>query len=568
MTNGFCFFFFFLNPTGCSIIVGSFILGFLIVAACSESGGMLPLKEKDQPIARALLDAGCCARCILRFCCVSLHSAYRQPHEDLMCELQSFVNAREIDTSKDSAGKEHRDIPPCKKIRLDSQQSSEKDGKDASSVTKNSDTTDSSICVVCLGMLQHFCDKAFAKKVFSEPACISLYEIDSLVLSVSLPAQLSVREVRNTRDKGMCLGKDDIIQVKEAYKWILHRLVSQELGVPALAKASLLISHQPGCLLFEVSVGFVHPESDGDCHFLTLFPGLSILPLLYCFNRKFPCPPKCPATRCTVQEIRCLHMPIFVAGRYNKFSRALPQTPWVIDGERRMESSVEELITAPLLSAFGADGFNFSSSGREDVDVRTLGNGRPFAVELLNPHKAQRTAEEVRRLQETINKSSDKIRVRDLQIVTREAVAHMKEGEEEKTKSYSALIWTHRAIQQSDIEFLNEIKELNVAQKTPLRVLHRRPLAIRQRVIHTMSAHYRDVHHFCLQLRTQAGTYIKEFVHGDFGRTRPNLCELMKTDTDILELDVESVDVDWPPAVAELESQEVLCSPSQDEHRD
>lgn len=34
-------------------------------------------------------------------------------------------------------------------------------------------------------------------------------------------------------------------------------------------------------------------------------------------------------------------------------------------------------------------------------------------------------------------------------------------------------------------------------------------------------------------------SYIKEFVHGDFGRTIPNLCQLLKTDTDILELDVE-----------------------------
>lgn len=34
-------------------------------------------------------------------------------------------------------------------------------------------------------------------------------------------------------------------------------------------------------------------------------------------------------------------------------------------------------------------------------------------------------------------------------------------------------------------------------------------------------------------------SYIKEFVHGDFGRTKPNLCDLLKTETDILELDVD-----------------------------
>ena len=38
---------------------------------------------------------------------------------------------------------------------------------------------------------------------------------------------------------------------------------------------------------------------------------------------------------------------------------------------------------------------------------------------------------------------------------------------------------------------------------------------------------------------TQRTSYIKEFVHGDFGRTKPNLCQLLKMDTDILELDVE-----------------------------
>uniref|UniRef100_A0A8C9R1H6 tRNA pseudouridine synthase Pus10 n=1 Tax=Scleropages formosus TaxID=113540 RepID=A0A8C9R1H6_SCLFO len=536
---------------------------------------MLPLKEKDRPIVRALLDAGCCARCILRFCCVSLQSAYRQNYEDLTCELQSFADTRETSISGDSAEKEQQDVPPCKKIRLDIEKGGDEDGKD---VKESAEKTESNICVVCLGVLQHFCDKDFAKKK---------YEFHSLVLSVSLPAQLSVREhsawllvkKEMSREKTMCLGKDDVIQVKEAYKWILHSLVSQELGVPALAKS-----------LFEVSVGFKHPETDGDSHLFSFsfhFPFnvffLSALKSVFTrmavvkalekiteesFRRKFSCPPKRPTTLCALQEIQCLHVPVFVAGRYNKFSRTLPQTPWVIDGERRMESSVEELITAPLLSAFQAEGFNFSSSGREDVDVRTLGNGRPFAVELLNPHKAQFSTEEVHQLQETINKSSSKIRVRDLQIVTREAVGHMKEGEEEKTKSYCALIWTQRPIEENDIEFLNDIKDLNIAQKTPLRVLHRRPLAVRQRVIHTMSAQYRDSHHFCLQLRTQAGTYIKEFVHGDFGRTRPNLCDLMKTETDILELDVESVDVDWPPVIPEPESQKGRSSLPEHQHKD
>jgi hypothetical protein len=33
--------------------------------------------------------------------------------------------------------------------------------------------------------------------------------------------------------------------------------------------------------------------------------------------------------------------------------------------------------------------------------------------------------------------------------------------------------------------------------------------------------------------------YIKEFVHGDFGRTVPNMCSLLDVECDILTLDVE-----------------------------
>lgn len=94
------------------------------------------------------------------------------------------------------------------------------------------------------------------------------------------------------------------------------------------------------------------------------------------FRKQFPCPPNSPKAVCTVLEIECAHGAVFVAGRYNKYSRNLPQTPWIIDGERKLESSVEELISDHLLTEFKAESFNFSSSGREDVDVRTLGNGK------------------------------------------------------------------------------------------------------------------------------------------------------------------------------------------------
>lgn len=38
-----------------------------------------------------------------------------------------------------------------------------------------------------------------------------------------------------------------------------------------------------------------------------------------------------------------------------------------------------------------------------------------------------------------------------------------------------------------------------------------------------------------------AGTYIKEFVHGDLGRTSPSIGSLLSSEADILQLDVTQV---------------------------
>uniref|UniRef100_A0ACB8G9P0 tRNA pseudouridine synthase Pus10 n=1 Tax=Sphaerodactylus townsendi TaxID=933632 RepID=A0ACB8G9P0_9SAUR len=452
--------------------------------------------------------------------------------QELLCELHTFLqnNTSESESFCETAQ------PPCKRIRFESiKEEAEEQTPNGSHQLTNAEmdgnATDEdlrpSVCTVCLGILQELCEMNFVKAVCQKISS-SEYQFSSFVFSVSFPPQLSVREgihiaradfvmLQKSQEKlwlnqgwhaswllvkeemgkqDHLLEKDDLIQLKEAYKWITHPLFLEELGVPADGKS-----------LFEVSVVFAHPETDEDCHFLMAV--VKALDLIddNDFHKNFQCPPSSPKTPCSAVDIQCTNSAVFVAGRYNKYSRTLPQTPWIIDGERKMESSVEELISEHLMATFKADSFNFSSSGREDVDVRTLGNGRPFAIELVNPRRVHLTAEEMKALQQTINNASDKVQVRDLQIVTREAIGHMKEGEEDKTKSYSALIWTEKEIKNEDIAVLDSMKELKLDQKTPLRVLHRRPLAVRVRVIHTIRSEYIDEHHFRLYLKTQAGTY-------------------------------------------------------------
>lgn len=52
-----------------------------------------------------------------------------------------------------------------------------------------------------------------------------------------------------------------------------------------------------------------------------------------------------------------------------------------------------------------------------------------------------------------------------------------------------------------------------------------------------------------LDIVTQAGTYVKELVHGEFGRTEPSITSLIGTEIDIAALDVMGIDLDFPKSL-------------------
>ncbi|KAK6620519.1 hypothetical protein RUM43_010810 [Polyplax serrata] len=284
------------------------------------------------------------------------------------------------------------------------------------------------------------------------------------------------------------------------------------------------------------------------------------------FHDNYPVPPEVPKHFVKFSSVECVHDSIFIAGRYNKISRNLSQTPWMINGERRMETSVEEIIETPISKAILNSGIKFASSGREDVDVRTLGKGRPFVVDISNPRRTKLDRKAIKEIENQINSSSEDVFVRDLQVVQKEDLIHIKTGEESKTKTYTCfcLIKVKHESEKEELKTklleLGNIKDLVIQQKTPIRVLHRRPLAIRPRTIYWMEAKFHEVRDgnffFKLSLKVGAGTYIKEFVHGDFGRTTPSLTEILGKETDILALDVEEVALMWPPSMSDCSDKE------------
>ena len=129
----------------------------------------------------------------------------------------------------------------------------------------------------------------------------------------------------------------------------------------------------------------------------------------------------------------------------------------------------------------------------------------------------------------------------------RASITALKEGEDQKKKTYNALCTLPKNQKIEEVKAkLEGIKDLQLAQQTPIRVLHRRPDANRSRTVYFMEVKplqrlfdQDNQKLFLLKLATQAGTYVKEFVHGDFGRTEPNLTQILGCDVDILALDVE-----------------------------
>jgi len=208
--------------------------------------------------------------------------------------------------------------------------------------------------------------------------------------------------------------------------------------------------------------------------------------------------------------------PIYVYGRYRKLVRGIPQTP--LPG---FEESVASIICSPFSRAFGGKCI-FKGAGREDVDVRTLGSGRPFVVEVKRPRRRKVSLQEIA---EEVN-AGGKVEVLGLRFLS------PKEAEEVLTenhrKEYLALVRVEGGVTPAEAdEVAKKLTGMEVHQRTPWRVRRVRSDRVRIRKVCRAEVRWIDEEHFELRLLTEGGLYIKELISGDRGRTRPSVSELL-----------------------------------------
>ena len=239
---------------------------------------------------------------------------------------------------------------------------------------------------------------------------------------------------------------------------------------------------------------------------------------------------------------------LYLRGRYRKLDRSIPQTRWPCrrcggrgcvhcDGTgRTYPTSVEELVAAPFLAATRAEGTRFHGMGREDIDARMLGRGRPFVLELLKPRL--RSIDLARLARSLGPDAAGRVEVIDVGPAEAADVVRIKEATPEKS---------YRVGVAGDVP-LGKVKQAlslavgrTIAQRTPARVAHRRSDRVRTRRIVGARVVDEAEGRFTVELRTEAGTYVKEWVEGDEGRTEPSLASLVGVPLRVEFLDVLEV---------------------------
>ena len=243
--------------------------------------------------------------------------------------------------------------------------------------------------------------------------------------------------------------------------------------------------------------------------------------------------------------------PLFVVGRYRKLVRDIPQSKWFCSncrgrgcqecgGTGKLYSeSVEELVSKPLIDATGGEKTAFHASGREDIDARMLGTGRPFVVEISKPKKRNI---DLAKLLEAINSSGrGKIRVSRLRFASRDLVRRLKKAESAQ-KEYRALVEFERDLSEAGMKtIVTALNGVLIKQQTPLRVVHRRADLTREKYIYKVKVKKVAPKRAELIIHCQGGLYVKELVSGDQERTVPSVSGLLGMGAKILELDVLKV---------------------------
>lgn len=248
---------------------------------------------------------------------------------------------------------------------------------------------------------------------------------------------------------------------------------------------------------------------------------------------------------------------LWLESRYRKLRRGLPQTVFFCPdckGDRRRRGncercggfgkltreSVQELIARRLLPAMQAKAGRFHGAGREDIDVLMLGRGRPFVFEVVGARKPDIDLEQLRL--EIEQRAEGAIELQPFVAVPRQRLVYWKQEHFEKIYRAEVAVDAAPAAIERALQFAGV-----VVQRTPQRVSHRRADLDRERRLRVLALTPREPGVLELRVQCEHGTYVKEWISGDEGRTTPSLASLLGVACRCAVLDVEEILTDDVP---------------------
>ena len=245
--------------------------------------------------------------------------------------------------------------------------------------------------------------------------------------------------------------------------------------------------------------------------------------------------------------------PIFLYGRYTKLDRTIPQTVWnckrcrgrgceYCDHTGKIyQTSVQEIIGDTIIEMTGGTRHLFHGMGREDIDARMLGTGRPFILEISQPQRRNIDIEEA--FQKVNAGSPDQVGITTLAFTERSEVSRIKNMKTDK--SYLAEVEFEADVDESKLrEVEKEFTDTIISQRTPTRVAHRRSDLVRKRKVINTNCRLLGGRHAAFTIKGESGLYIKELIHGNEGRTQPSVSEFLGIECRVVALDVLEVHYD------------------------
>ncbi len=238
---------------------------------------------------------------------------------------------------------------------------------------------------------------------------------------------------------------------------------------------------------------------------------------------------------------------LFLRGRYWKLARYISQAYWPSPTGPRYFSM--EQAAWGLLRVTGGESLVIHAAGREDVDARMLGTGRPLVIEVKAPRRRRIPLGE---LEEAANREArGLVEFRIEGLAGRREVRMYKSELAKSRKTYKALVAFEEEVGDGDLERLaGELRGRVILQRTPRRVLHRRPDILRRRRVYDLACRRLAPQVAECIIEAEGGLYVKELVSGDEGRTTPSFSEILGFAAECVELDVIAVVLEPPAATA------------------